>query len=145
MGPHNPQSHRDLTKMTLRRLTKTTRQPKKQDVLDALNRLNVHPVSLSEIDSGYLLRLDDVAEIDCLLGDLAGDGARPLSALGLKPMAPPSVLAARTILVRNLDPQLGGRDADQLLTEIRAKNPRLKIKEVVKIPGRTTAHWREGL
>ena len=137
MGPVNPPSHRDLVKISLRKLTATTKLPNKQGVLDALNRLNSHPVGLSEVNSGFLVRLDSDAEVDSLLGDLAEDGTRPLSALGLKPVAPPSVKSSRTILVRNLDPQLGGRDADALLLEIRAKNPRLNLTEVVKIPNKT--------
>ena len=112
MSPTNPRSHRDLLKITLRRKTNNSKLPKKQDVFDALIRLEIHPVSLSQINSEFIVKLDTEAEADGLLADLAKDGARPLSALGLKPLVTPFVTASRSILVRNLDPQLGGRDAD---------------------------------
>ena len=119
MGPINPQSHRDLFKITLKKTTRNSNSPTKKGVYDALHRLKTPPVYLSEVDSGFIARLDKAESIDSILNDVAEDGSKPLSALGLKPVAPPSFLAARTILARNLDPQLGERDADQLIAEIR--------------------------
>ena len=111
------------------------RRAEKQQLAKLLfNTLQIALTALIQTASGFTCVTDDNGDIDKILG-----ASEKLKALNLEIVTPTRLLANRTVLVRQLDPDYGSKSPEQLLKDITThkKNHNLGIEKVIKIPGRT--------
>ena len=76
---------------------------------------------------------DTESTVDLLL---TPNAKSKLAQINLKPIAPPDIVALKTILARLLEDEVGGRSASDISSDLKHNHPDWNL-EVIKIPDRT--------
>ena len=95
------------------------------------NKIKVYVTNIYPTKFGYELKTDDPQDYDKILND-----NKSLETIGLRPITPPAILAKRTLFIRQLDPEIGEKSANDLIKEITRLQPKLNIQKIIKIPNK---------
>ena len=121
-------------RILLKRSEPTLPLPARELVYEHSRKAKCYCFGLIPTSNGYLAKVQSLVDIDLML---TPEATRSLSKINLTPIAPPDLLARKTVFVRQVEPFVGERSESELKAEIQKLNPSVRIDKVVKIPNRT--------
>lgn len=121
-------------RIQLRYIDPTKKTGKEAIFETAFKYLEAPLTKLTDTQSGFYATTDDQQAIDKLTSPKAIDFFKKIN---LKPVEPPELRSKKTVFVRQVDSSAGGRDAEEIKTELQGKQTWLKIKEIIKIKNYT--------
>ena len=108
--------------------------PARELVYEHSRKAKCYCFGLIPTSNGYLAKVQSLVDIELMLKP---EAIRSLSKLHLTPIAPPDLLARKTVFVRQVETFVGEHSESELKAEIQKLNPSVKVDKVVKIPNRT--------
>ena len=106
--------------------------PKPNEMIYALGKLKIHLVHHTAITNGYIAITDTASDMERIFSKQA---TAALKNINLTPITPDSLLAAKTLVLRQVAEGTGKQTEDSILKQIRVNHK--GAAKVIKLPNKT--------